>query len=91
MIVDILTMPLERVSRVALDNQHIRGHLEFNERADRWLVYTEPGNALRTQPHSREAAAMLLLFHHFTNERRVIDQREAAEATQAAEKGESSE
>lgn len=79
--VAILEMPTENVWRINLDGQRIAGHFKPDPHKEEWRYLVYPGDRdkpLRTEPHSREGAAMLLLFHHFEEERKRI---EASRAT----------
>lgn len=71
MVISILEMPAEGTYVITLDGERIKGYIRHHQVKDVWVVKTGDSD-LRTQPVSREAAAMLLLFHHFTNERRKI-------------------
>ena len=73
----ILEMPSEKVFRINVDNARIAGYFKRDPHKDptRYLVY--PGDhkqPLHTQPHSREGAAMLIVYHHFEQERKKINE-----------------
>jgi len=73
--IGILEMPAEGTWRVQLDGELIPGYLKLNIRNGRWTIkFNRDGKLepLRTEPHSREAAASLLLFHHFEQERKRL-------------------
>ena len=92
----ILEMPAEQVYHVKLDEDTVPGYLKRNKHNERFRVHYKDRegamSTLRTEPHSREGAAMLLLFHHFEQERRVIREanagveRQRAQARKSAEK-----
>ena len=81
MVIGIIQMPAEKTWRVQLDGDGlIPGYLKKNVHNERYIVkFNRAGHLeqLRTEPHSREGAACLLLFHHFEQERKRIRDAEA--------------
>ena len=95
--IGIIEMPVEKTWRVQLDGSTIiPGYLKRNvhSEGERYIVkFNRDGELeqLRTEPHSREGAACLLLFHHFEQERKRIRdaganvERQRAKARKRAE------
>ena len=78
--VAVLEMPQEDAHKVVLDGNAVRGHIKKNNRNGRWTIHVyDPADdvtrALKIEPHSREAAGMLLLYHHLELERKHIEQQ----------------
>ena len=73
--IHIIEMPADGTYRVSLDGEKMRGYLVKGPDGKFIVFPAGKSSQLRTRPQSREAAAMLLLFHHFTEERRTIDGR----------------
>ena len=83
--IGIIEMPAENTWRVQLDGEVVPGYMKKNNHNERWVVnINKEGklDRLRTEPHSREGAAFLLLFHHFEQERKRL--KEAAELAERA-------
>lgn len=73
--VGLLEMPEEKVWRVQLDGQRIKGYIEADvTRPGRWQVFDEGASQpMKQRPHSREGAAALLLYLHYERERKAIE------------------
>ncbi len=80
----IIEMPAEGVFKVKVDENEVNGHIhrlaETGEAGflQRWEVWLTEDKPLKTQPLSREAAAALIVYHHFETERRAIEKRRRA-------------
>jgi hypothetical protein len=80
--IGIIEMPAENTWRVQLDGEVVPGYMKKNNHNERWVVHINKDgrpDRLRTEPHSREGATCLLLFHHFEQERRHLKEAAAAE------------
>lgn len=82
--ITIVEMPAEGTWKVTLDGDKIGGYISLAPDG-RYNVYPSgKASVLRTRPLSREAASMLLLYQHFTNERKTITATTTTTTTEEA-------
>lgn len=82
--IGLLEQPAEGSWRVQLDGETIPGYFKRNVHNERYHIKINKDGALeqlRTEPHSREGAACLLLYHHWEQERKRLKAKEAEHAT----------
>jgi len=82
--VGIIEMPAEGTWRVKLGEELIPGYFVRNKHGDeRYAIHLRREGKmqkLRTEPHSREGASCLILFHYFEEERKMLNAQKGAAA-----------
>lgn len=78
-----IEMPAEQLFRVQVDGQRVGGKFTRDPQEEgRFFVHVPVDlheyKTLRTKPHSREGAALLVAFHHVEEERKCLGNSEVS-------------